>query len=106
MVPISVRQETQSRQADQLTLPYSGRSRYLAPAATPVIAGPKTNAIRDHLVLDAAAAATRRRVAWRLCQISFYLLCWGVGYVRDRLVANSREEIRLRAAVRLRRYIE
>jgi ubiquinone biosynthesis protein len=103
MVPDSVRRDTQSRQGNDLAPPYPERSGSMT--STGAIPWPRTNALRDSLVLDASVRATRRSVAWRLCQLSFYFLLWAAGNGIDRLVGKSREDARQSAAKRMRSYI-
>jgi ubiquinone biosynthesis protein len=103
MLRDSLRQDTESRQGNEPAPAYSERSRGIT--STGAIPWPRTNALRDSLVLDGGVQTTRRSVAWRLCQLSFYFLLWAAGNAADRLSGRSRENARPRAAARLRSYI-
>jgi ubiquinone biosynthesis protein len=103
MLRDSLRQDTEGRQGDEPTPAYSERSRGIT--STGAIPWPRTNALRDSLVLDGGVQTTRRSVAWRLCQLSFYFLLWAAGNAADRFSGKSRENARTRAAARLRSYI-
>lgn len=105
--------DTESGQGDVLTLPY-----FHAPAAIPVhrsadaqraTPGAQTNVIRNSLILETFAGEkpSRIRMAWRLLQLLFFFVRWVLANAIDRMFTKrSRDERRMRAAERLRKYIE